>query len=279
MEEENTPTMEDVLSAFGVEQQQEEEQEQEQESSEQSGEESGGDPAPPEDQQQPSEEPQQAEQQDSQEQQDPQEQEQQQQQQQQTPDKTAQAFASMRVQNKKYEQLMQGMAEVLGVQGVDDPDKLAETLKEKVTEAQAKQQNVDPQLLSRLRQLEERDQQYAQEERRRNAYLGFQRVKEEFGLDDKGLSQFADQLANDGINPFERDMDLKTAYIERNYDTLLKEAEARGAKKEAERAAQATNHSTTPDSYKGGSEDNEPDKVDSISDLEQWYNKHGSSAK
>ena len=255
---------EEFLNAFGVEAPQEETEESTEETPGEEEEQSSSSSEAPDSQ----------EQTDSQEETDSQETQQTEETQQtQEQDKTAQAFAAMRVQNKKYEQLLKGMAEVLDVQDTDDPDKLSEALKDKVVQAQAKKQNVDPELLSRLKQLEERDQQYTQEERRKEAYLGFQRVKEQFDLDDTSLKDFANQLVQEGLNPFEEQVNLTSAYIERNYQKLVADAEARGAQKEAERAANAGSHSTSPGSTQGGTGDEAPQEVNSISDLDKWMSK------
>ena len=193
------------------------------------------------------------------------------------PDKAQQAFAAMRVQNKQYETLLKSMAEVLGVQETD-PVKMTDALKEKIIDAQAKAQNIDPKLLGRLQQLEEKNQYHEREETQRLAYLGFQRVKENFGLDDASLQQFATQLATDGINPFAERLDLVNAYISRNYPKLMADAEARGVQKEAERAANATGHSTVPGTSTGGTP--EPaSKIDSIAALNTWANQQGGVQK
>jgi hypothetical protein len=196
-----------------------------------------------------------------------------------TPDDSAvkmnQAFAQLRTQNKQYSKLVQGIASLLGVQD-SDPDKLTTALQQKLIESQAKQQNIDPQILQRLQQLEEKEQMFDQEETRRIAFLGFQKVKDTFGLDDKGLQKFASELVADGLNPFEQKLDLHGLYIQRNYSKLVADAEARGAQREAERAAKATTHSSTP-STKSGQTPETPAKISTIQDLNAWINKHGSA--
>lgn len=188
------------------------------------------------------------------------------------PDKAAQAFAQMRVQNKQYEKLLAGMAQVLGVDA-KDPESITQALNSKVTEAQAKQQNIPVDILNRLQQLEEQNSMFNQEQVRRQAYLGFQNVKNKFGLDDKALNSFAETLVADNMNPFESPLDLETEYIKRNYQTLVAQAEARGAQAEAQRAANANKNGTVPNP-KQGQPLEEPDKITSISDLDKWLNNH-----
>lgn len=267
MEEE--PTMQDLFTAFGVDQEQEQEQKQEQQTEEtstkdpnQTPEQTEGEPGEPTPEENSQE--QDSEQQEQQPEQDQQEQKPSQQ------EKLNQAFAQMRVENKELKNLMKGIGDVLGVQDTDNPDELKKALNDQLVQAQAKQKNVDPELLQEMQQLRTKQEQYEQDEIRRQAYLGFQNVKQEFGLEDSALQDFADQLVSEGLNPFEQKMDLKTQYIQRNYSKLLQEAEERGAQKEAQKSAGAEKHSTTP-STKTGQQQGEPTKINSVHELNEYF--------
>lgn len=190
-------------------------------------------------------------------------------------DKAAQAFAQMRVQNKNMEKLLKGFAEVLGVK-TDKPEDLLGALQEKVTTVQAKQQGVPPELLSRLQALEEKEQAYNQEMARRNAFTGFQAVKNQFGLDDKALQSFADELVADGLNPFEQEVDLESQYLKRHFKDIVAAAEARGAQAEIARASKAQNQSSKPTGKAGKEEGLNGDaKINTISDLNKWFDTLG----
>ena len=187
-----------------------------------------------------------------------------------------QAFAQMRVENKKLNTMLKSVAEVLGVSNLEDPDKLQQVLQEKITKALADKQGVPPELLTRLQQLEERDKAYTQDQTRQAAYLGFQKVKTQFELDDVALNAFADQLISEGINPFEQEVNLVGAYVERNIKKLLQDAEAKGIQKEAERAANASAHSTTPPGKSNPpGTPGDPTKITSMNQLNGWFNSQG----
>ena len=188
-------------------------------------------------------------------------------------DKINQAFAQMRVENKNLKQTLQGVAEVLGVDA-NDPQKVNEALQEKIINAKAQQQNVDPKLLSELELLKQKDQQREMQEIQREAYMGFQSVKDEFGVEDKDLQAFADQLIADGVNPFEQRVDLRTAYIQKNYQALLEKAREEGARKEAERQKNTEETSTTP-SDKTGQPAGEPAKINSVTELNSYFKNQG----
>lgn len=189
-----------------------------------------------------------------------------------TDDKSSQMFAQMRIQNKQYQNLLKNIAGVLGVQDTQNPELLATALQEKVLQAQAKQQNIAPELLNRLQQLEARDQEYTLNQLRSQAYMGFQQVKDTFKLSDQELEGFAAELASSGMNPFESQVDVVREYKLRNFDKLLSAAEARGIQKEIERATNAANHSSNPGTRQGQGEAG-TEKINTVNDLNNWFDK------
>ena len=159
------------------------------------------------------------------------------------------------------QQTLQGIAQLVGI----DPTNLEQVhsaVQQKLLEAQAKKQNVPPELLGRLQMLERQNNE-------REAYLGFQKVKDSFNLSEEALQQFADDLAANGINPFETKVDLVNEYVVRNYQSLLESAHQRGVQEEAERAAKAAKKSTQPGN-KSGKDKEIPDKINTISDLDKF---------
>ena len=180
------------------------------------------------------------------------------------------AFAQLRVENKKYQNMMKGIAELLGVQ-TNDPNAILSNVQNAITQAQAKQQGIPPELLARMNQLEESNNMFIQNEIRKDAYLGFQRIKDKFSLDNHALNSFADGLVQEGLNPFEQQLDLEMEYIKRNYAKIIADAEARGAEKEAKRAARASTRGTSPDNRQGGEATQGVEKINTIGDLDKWF--------
>lgn len=185
--------------------------------------------------------------------------------------KANEAFAQLRVENKKYQGMLKNVATLLGVNS-SNPDDIVNSVQNAITQAQAKQQGIPPEVLARMAKLEDDNKAFMQNEIRKNAYLGFQSLKDKFSLDNKSLDSFATNLVNDGLNPFDTPMDLETEYIRRNYTTLISQAEERGAKKEAERAARASNQGTSPNNVQGGEDNSGVEKITSIHDLDKWLN-------
>ena len=186
--------------------------------------------------------------------------------------KAGRAFAQMRVQNAQYQKTLNGIAKILGVTDTSNPDTLIAQLNKVILEKEAKDKNVPTELLERLQILEERDKEYSQKQIMENAYLGFQRVKDMFNLDEAGLQAFADELVAAGINPFESKVDVVREYKLLHFDDLIQAAVEQGIKQEQERAAKAANHSTAPNPQKGPGQSGNPEKITTVAQLNDWMN-------
>jgi hypothetical protein len=184
-------------------------------------------------------------------------------------ERQAYAFGQLRTENAKQKALLGEIAQVLGLP-VDD--NVAEAIKAKVLEVQAKSQNVPIQILQDLERLKERDAAYTAETLRNQALIGFQKVKDTFKLDDAGLEAFSVELFQAGLNPFTQSIDLVQEYKSRNFDRLIAQAREEGARQEAQRAAAANNNSSTPVSQSGGDQ-GDPEKINTVSDLNSFFDK------
>ena len=206
--------------------------------------------------------------------------------QQQNPDDDAQkdnrmranaAFAQMRSENTALKKLVGDIAGVLGINPNTPQAQMQSAVQEAILKAQAKQQNLDPAVLQRLNQLEQYKEANERQSLTNKAYMGFQTVKNQFNLSDKELDGFADQLMQDGVNPFTTEVDLVSEYKLRNFDKLISAAEQRGAAKEAERQQNVTQHSSQPSKTTGAGSDSEPDKITSTTELTSWFDKRNNN--
>jgi hypothetical protein len=104
------------------------------------------------------------------------------------------------------------------------------------------------------------------------ALLGFQNVKNKYGLDDASLSAFSDKLVEMGINPFEQtNVDLTKVYKDVYFDDLMQKAVEKALQTERERIAKATTSSTNPGTTTGTSPA-EPSAIKDVNGLEKWFN-------
>lgn len=186
------------------------------------------------------------------------------------------AFAQMRIANQKYEKTLKSIASVLGVEDTDDMDGLLAAFQEKAINKQAEDLKVPPELLSRLQTAEERLRDFEAERNTNNAYLGFQRVKDEYGLTDKELGEFAATLNEKGLNPFEQPVNLMDQYKLLNYDRLIQKAKDDAIKAELERRDKAKQQASNPGGRQSstGSSD-QTDKINSVSELDNFIKKLG----
>lgn len=186
-------------------------------------------------------------------------------------DKSAKAFAAMRVELAQKQKLLDDVATVLGLdpKAKDSMDQL----QSKLTESLAKKQGIPAETLARLNKLEEMEQQRNEEQVRNNAYLGFQKVKTQFKLSDQELQQFASELVADGKNPFVQSFDLVAEYKLKNFDKLLEDAKQQGIQAEIARASKANDNASTPSNKQGGAQDQSTDQITTVKQLTDWFNK------
>ena len=185
-------------------------------------------------------------------------------------DKSSHAFAQLRNENKALNQLFNDLAKAYNISGKDSTE-VMNGIKDHLLTKQAAAQNIPKEVLERLALLEARDAEYTKFTRAQKAEKDFAKLREEFSLSDEQVLTFVNQTAADGLNPFEQDgIDLRTEYIKRNYAALIKAAEERGARAEAERASKATTNSTSPMSKTGQTTGAQQQRIDTISNLDTF---------
>jgi hypothetical protein len=177
----------------------------------------------------------------------------------------------MRIENKKLSTLLGDVAKILGIQDISDPEKMLQAVQEKVLQAQAKASGIPEDILKRQKETEEKLTQYEQDRMRTQAYLGFQKVMDTYKLTQAQLNAFADELLEQGRNPFTTPMDLVKEYRDLHWEDILKAEREKALQEEADRAAKAANHSTQPPA-KDGKPGGDPAKITTVRDLDAWMN-------
>lgn len=184
------------------------------------------------------------------------------------PDKTAKAFATMRVQNSRYEKALESVAKKMGL----DPknmDTVIQKISDEATKQEAAQAKIPVEFLQRVQNMEATMQQYEQQELQRNAYNGFQQLKDQFHLDDQALVNFATSLASSGMNPMTTPVDVVREYKLRNFDALLANAKEQGRQEEVTRSNKgASQGATVPD--KNGITPANPEKITTTQQLTEF---------
>lgn len=181
------------------------------------------------------------------------------------------AFAAMRVQNRK---MTDALAAVLQQHGLDpnlanDPDALIQQANQARIEEEAKRQNVPTELLQRLTDLEARDREAQQKRLADAALAGFQAVKNQFGLDNQGISAFAKQLQDAGTNPFEQEMDLVHHYKLHNLDKIIAAETQKAVEAALKNQKSSTQFSTQP-SKTQGKESTGTEQIDTMAKFDRF---------
>ena len=181
------------------------------------------------------------------------------------------AFAAMRVQNRK---MTDALAAVLQQHGLDpnlanDPDTLIANANQARIEAEAKRHNVPTELLQRLTDLEAKDREAQQKRLSDAALAGFQAVKTQFNLDNQGIAEFAKQLQDAGTNPFEQEMDLVHHYKLHNLDKIIA-AETQKAVEAALKNQKSSAQFSTQPSKTQGKESTGTEQIDTMAKFDRF---------
>lgn len=181
------------------------------------------------------------------------------------------AFAQMRTQNTQLFGLLAKVAQATGIEFKDNNELLAK-LNDDALGKLAQKQNVPVELLKRMEQLENTGKLYEAEQLKNNALVGFQKVKDSYGLSDDELRNFARELDERGRNPFLTQVDLETEYRQTHFNDIL----ARETKKAVEAALKKSNaadkHSSTPSNANGKPDSGAPDKISTVAGLNSLLN-------
>ena len=192
--------------------------------------------------------------------------------------KQAKAFAGLRVKTKQQKAVLSRILQRAGmdVSLADDPDALLDILENADVKAQAEQQHVPPEMLKRINELE-RYQQRAETERKYNDGVeGFKGVQSKFDLNEQELTEFAKQLKDDGLNPFQDTIDLEKEYVARNLNQIIKKRSDAAVQEALNKQSKAKAHSTTPAAAHGGAgTESEGNKVNSMAELEMLLKQSG----
>ena len=156
-------------------------------------------------------------------------------------DKDANAFAEMRVQNKAMSDMLKKIADATGIQYTDQNDMLAKLNSDALTKL-AEKQGVPVEILQRMETLERNSQLYLQQQNESRLRAGFVNLKQDYGLSDEEMMNFAKQLDDDKVDLSK--VDLVAEYRNRNFEAIVQKridaAVAAALSKDQQAQAQST---------------------------------------
>ena len=128
-----------------------------------------------------------------------------------------QAFAAMRTQNDRYKKALARVTQAMGAQTEDEA---IEKLIGASFDVQGKRENVDPVILRRLTDLEEKNQ--ILDTATRNQFIkdSFSAVQTELGLTNQETISFAQKLTDQNVDIFNLNVPLSIIYKGMNHDTI-----------------------------------------------------------
>lgn len=184
--------------------------------------------------------------------------------------KQAFAFAQLRQEAAQKKQLLTGLQKILSIPEDTPMEDVMTKVQEAIVKAQSKQTGVPEEIITKLNNLEQRDKEYRAHQLQESAYLGFNKVQKEYGLDQTQIKAFAVELLKDNMNPFEQEVDVLKEYKLRHFDDILQAKVAKAVQAEQERAAKAGTQSTQPGNTQGQTK-GETGKINSIKELDNWF--------
>ena len=176
------------------------------------------------------------------------------------------AFGQMRVENTQLKEMLGKLAKATGIEYKDERELLSK-LNNFSIENLAKQQNVPVEFLQRLDVLEQNNRLYEQEQRKQQVLLGFQTLKNNYGLNDEQLLGFVHELNEAGRNPLTVDINIEDAYKTMHFDDILSARVQKEVQAALAKSSVADTHSTTPNSKSGKGDDGSTTKINSVSAL------------
>lgn len=176
------------------------------------------------------------------------------------------AWAELRAQNTQLKTMLGKIAQATGIEYADDKDLVAK-LDEDTLNKLAKKQNVPVELLQRLDMLEQRDKANAAQQLQQEAFIGFQRIKDTYKLDEEELKAFASKLDETGKNPFLQKVNLDAEYKTLFFDTIVEKQVNAAVEAALKKSGAADTHSTKPSAKSGQKDTGSPDKVTTVAGL------------
>lgn len=183
------------------------------------------------------------------------------------PDKAGNAFAQMRIQNKQLTDALAKVAQATGLE-YKNTDELLQKLNEDALSKIAQKQNVPVELLQRMSELEQIQQEFQAQKLEQSAMLGFQSVQTQYGLTNEQLQEFAAELDEADMNPFVKPVDLLAQYKLIHYDEIVQKQIEAAVQAALAKDSVASKHSSTPSKATGKPDSTPTEPISTVRGLD-----------
>ena len=182
-------------------------------------------------------------------------------------DKDANAFAEMRVQNKAMSDMLKKIADATGIQYTDQNDMLAKLNSDALTKL-AEKQGVPVEILQRMETLERNSQLYLQQQNESRLRAGFVNLKQDYGLSDEEMMNFAKQLDDDKVDLSK--VDLVAEYRNRNFEAIVQKRIDAAVAAALSKDQQAQAQSTQPTAQGAVQQAAKTEQITTVAGLRSW---------
>ena len=181
------------------------------------------------------------------------------------------AWAEMNKQNKQLTKMLGNIAQAQGIEFKNNKE-LYEKMGSLSIEQLSKKTGVPVELMTEIEAMRNDTEQWKQERAQQQAEQGFAKIATDYGLNEKDLLAFADELDQKGLNPFtQTNVDVEATYKQLHMEEIIEKRVAVAVEKALKRSDAADTHSSVPNRKQGsGNGGKLTEKVDTVSKLSEF---------
>jgi len=182
--------------------------------------------------------------------------------------KAATAFATQRMSNRKTKSLLENMAKAMGIPDGTKGEELEQALSDKIIAYNSKKQNVPVETLKEIEATKRENITLKGEQLKAVAHQGFQKLIDDYKLNSKQITEFANQLLKDGKNPFTDTVNILDEYRVLHFEDIVKFEVAQSIKNAEALAAKASNQGASGSKKASPSKEGTTKQIDNVADLD-----------
>lgn len=176
------------------------------------------------------------------------------------------AWNEMRKSNKELLTLLGKVADANGIKYQNDKD-LVKALSDDAIVKMSQKTNVPVEILQELEQLKADSQAWKAQQLRETAAVGFENLKQQFGLEQADLEKFAVELDQKGLNPFLQPVDLVKEYQAAHFDEIVQKRIDAAVQAALQKSSAADAQSATVSTNAGSNGNSKGEAISTVAGL------------
>lgn len=183
------------------------------------------------------------------------------------------AFAELRTQNKKQAQILKSLGQAIGLDPNTSVDEVADKVKDILLQKQSKETNIPVETLREIEELKSLAQENKQIKLEQRTQMAFTDLAEKYKLSSEDLVAFANHLSANGKNPLDGvEVDMESEYLKLHFEDIVQARVDAALKAEQDRKQKVDEHAGSTPPGKAGGDSGSEDKINSVSDLDRYFN-------